>query len=96
MHVCAFVERYWLCRATKAAERASTAFTSKCNSTSQRQWFAEVQFFVFVKEVEGSQREHKMQRAKVCVPCSAFVYETGIAFAREADGMFYLSQDIHA
>ena len=36
-----------------------------------------------------------MQRAKVCVPCSAFVYETGIAFAREADGMFYLSQDMH-
>jgi hypothetical protein len=51
---------------------------------------------VFVKEVEGSQREHKLQRAKVCVPCSAFVYETGaISLAREADGMFYLSQEMH-
>jgi hypothetical protein len=93
---CAFVGRCWLCRATKVAERASKAFTSKGNSIRHRQWFAEVQFFVFVKEVEGySQREHKLQRAKVYVPCSALVYETGIIFAREADGMFYLSQDMH-
>ena len=92
---CAFVGRYWLCRATKAAERASKAFTSKGNNINHRQWFVEVKFFVFVKEVEGSQREHKLQRAKVCVPCSALVYETGIVFAREADGMFYLSQDMH-
>jgi hypothetical protein len=88
-------EKYWLCRATKGAQQAAGAFISAGNSIARRQWFAEIQFFVFTKVAEGNQRQHRLEEEVVCVPCSAFVYERGLEFSRTEDGFFYLSADMH-
>jgi hypothetical protein len=86
---------YWLCRATKPSEQADAAFTSKSNHVKRRQWFAEVEFFSFTNETSDSHREYKLEAERFCVPCSAFVYEKDLAFARTAGELFYLSAETH-
>ena len=54
-------ERYWLCRATKAAERASGAFTSQGNHIAARQWFAGVECFGFERETAYLHREFRAE-----------------------------------
>jgi hypothetical protein len=89
-------DKYYLCQATRDGAQAEKAFTSKGNDIRKNQLYCEVQFFTFERENENHEHIYRLELGKVCVPCSAFVYEPEVSFARvDSEQVHYLSPEMH-